>query len=76
MRAIIVCHHIFIQIFRTYIILSSIRVIHPSPCVGAVAGAGIGVAAGSGALFGGLVGMSSGILLSATVTNVINKPKN
>jgi hypothetical protein len=34
--------------------------------VGAVAGAGIGVAAGSGALFGGLVGMSSGILLSAT----------
>ena len=44
--------------------------------VGAVAGAGVGVAAGSGALFGGLVGMSSGILLSATVTNVINKPKN
>lgn len=41
--------------------------------LGAIGGAGIGAATGSGAMFGGLAGMSTGILFAAFYNNVINK---
>lgn len=43
--------------------------------MGAVLGSGIGAATGSGALFGGLVGMSSGIIIAAAYNNM-GKKKN
>lgn len=44
-----------------------------SSVVGGVGGAAIGAATSSGALFGGLVGMSSGILAAAVYNNVLKK---
>ncbi|XP_053396567.1 uncharacterized protein LOC123551103 [Mercenaria mercenaria] len=43
--------------------------------IGGVGGAAVGAATSSGALFGGLVGMSSGILAAAIVNNTMKKEK-
>lgn len=44
-----------------------------SSIVGGVGGAAVGAATANGALFGGLVGMSSGILAAAIYNNVLKK---